>query len=139
MKSSTPKSAPTLVFLAALLAIAGCAEEEQAVQSGMVLDVCGQQRIENPSDADIRRGLSDLDAATGEAFVIPGSDEMTYIQASGDKATGFDLEYQEGSTAKHYRAARTDISLEEILTALIAYRDGRGAWKEGFAFERITW
>lgn len=140
MKSFSSMPTVAVVFPTLLLTLIGCTpKEEQTVPSRLVLDICGEREIEGPSDSDIRRALSDLDAGTGEAFVILGTDEMTYIQASGDKTVGFDLEYQEGSTAKHYRAARTDISLEEILTALIAYRDGRDAWKERFAFEWITW
>ncbi|MHC4591664.1 MAG: hypothetical protein ACYS8L_03095 [Planctomycetota bacterium] len=106
---------------------------------GMTLEVAGRQIIVNPSDEDIRAALAGFDAAAGDAFLILSSDDMTYMQAGGDRNVGFDLEYQEGSMDQHFRATRNDIPLTEVLQVLIEYRDGRTEWKGRFDFERITW
>ncbi len=105
----------------------------------MKLDVCGRRTIQNPSDAEIRDALRGLDAGDESGFVILGPDVMTYIQTCGDERGGFELEYQEGSTERHYCASDSAIPLDEILRAFREYRDGCGDWKERFQFERITW
>ena len=105
----------------------------------MMLTIGGDRIIRNPSGDDIRGALESLDGSAGDAFAILGPDDMTYIQAGGDRHTGFDLEYQEGSVDRHYRAQKDDISLDEIVQAFIRYRDGWSDWKVQFRFERITW
>ena len=64
---------------------------------------------------------------------------MTYIQVSGDKSVGFELEYQEGSVGAHFRATDERITLDQVVRAFIAYRDRDPNWKDAFTFEKITW
>lgn len=110
-----------------------------ALADGMTLTINGETKISNPSDDDILNALQTLDTTSGDAFVILESDEMTYMQAGGDRNVGFDLEYQEGTVEAHYRARRTDISIDEIAQAFRAYRDGQPDWKQRFDFELIRW
>ena len=102
------------------------------------LDICGDKKIPNPSEADIRQAVFGLDTNKGEAFLILGPTDMTYIQTSGDKKVGFDLEYQEADANHHYRAKR-DFTAEEVVKALVSYSTGSDDWKKTTKWEPITW
>jgi hypothetical protein len=108
----------------------------------MVMVVSGDTEITDPTDQQMREHLASFDDRTvsrGEAFLILGSTDTTYIQTSGDKENGFDVEYQEGGTEHHYRAARTDFTLDEVAGMLCAYRDGNPDWKDMAQWERSRW
>ena len=127
-----------LVLAAVLSFVSGCSRNEEAVVQTMKLDICGEKTIVNPTEADIVSALSSLNTNSGDAFVILGPSDMTYIQASGDQNVGFDLEYQEGTTRQHYRATRESIPLNAIIEAFVAYRNENLEWKAKFTFERIS-
>jgi hypothetical protein len=110
----------------------------EIVMSNMTLNVGDRQTVHHPSDADIRAVLAALNVDGGDAFAILGPDEMTYIQASGDRNVGFDLEYQDGSAARHYRATTGAIPLDDVVSAFVAYRDDRADWRAPFNFEKMT-
>jgi hypothetical protein len=105
----------------------------------MVLDLFGDSKITAPSDEQIKSGLATLDENTNAAFAVLGTNQMTYIQVSGDKATGFTLEYQEGNTESHFKAKGEPIPFEKVVKAFIKYRDSDPSWKKDFVFEKITW
>ncbi len=105
----------------------------------MVLSIGGAQEIVDPSDAQIQTAISGLDTKKGDAFVILGPNDMTYLQASGDKLVGFDLEFQAGATSEHFRAKNECIAIEDIIEVCIAYRDAVPDWNTKFEFERIAW
>ena len=110
--------------------------------ASMVMEVSGKKRIVDPTDQDIRDCLAAFDDYTvdrGEAFLVLGPTDMTYIQTSGDKENGFDVEYQEGDTEHHYRAARADFGLDEVARMLLAFRDGNPDWKNMAQWERSRW
>jgi hypothetical protein len=110
-----------------------------AAAEEMMLTINGETTISNPSDDDIVSSLAALNTKSRDAFVILESDEMTYMQVSGDRNVGFVLEYQEGTVEKHYQSQRKDIPFEKIAQTLYAYRDGQHHWKEWFHLECITW
>lgn len=103
------------------------------------LDVCGSRKIGDPTDDAIREALAGLDKSNDDAFVILGFDELTYVQTSGDVRQGFDLEYQDGSTDRHFRATREDLTLEEIVAVFVNYRDARDDWWADLEFEPLMW
>lgn len=106
----------------------------------MRLELSSGTTIENPTDEQITAALRQLDVQRdGEGFAILGRDDLTYVQVSGDASIGFDMEYQEGSTKKHYRAAREGFTLEEVVRAMAQYRDGAIDWKDYGNWSRITW
>ena len=105
----------------------------------MVLEICGDKKIQNPTDQQLRQQFDALDAKKGDAFVVLGATDLTYIQASGDKKTGFDLEYQDGNKNLHFRAKKASLTLDEILSAFSSYRDGKADWKQVSEWEKITW
>jgi hypothetical protein len=131
-----------LVFFLALLLLVGCDSSDSKETPTMKLSLSTGAEFTNPSDDQIRDALGALSVERdGEGFAILGplESEMTYVQVSGDPTLGFDLEYQEGSVSEHYRAAREDYSLDEIVAVLIAFRDGEVVWSEVGDFSKITW
>jgi len=88
--------------------------------------------------ADITASVHALDTNKGEAFLVLGTNDMTYVQCSGDVKAGFDLEYQEGSVKKHFRATR-DFKQDEIIAIFVAYAKGDFSWKDKIAWESIKW
>jgi hypothetical protein len=106
----------------------------------MKLSLSSGEEVVNPADDAIRAALQALDVQRdGEGFAILGVTEMTYVQVSGDAARGFDLEYQDGAVAQHYRALRQDYTLDEIVAVFADYRDGTIDWSQYGEFEKISW
>jgi hypothetical protein len=102
------------------------------------LDICGRRKLKNPTEADIRQAVFALDAKEGDAFLILGPTEMTYVQTSGDHNVGFDLEYQETDPKHHYRAKRA-FTADEIVKVLISYSAASDDWKKATEWEFIKW
>jgi hypothetical protein len=102
------------------------------------LDICGDKKIKNPTENDIRQAVFALDTKKVDAFLILGPTDMTYIQTSGDQNVGFKLEYQEIDVKRHYRANR-DLTADEIVKALVAYSTGADEWKTMAESDLITW
>jgi hypothetical protein len=128
-----------LAFLKAMVGRCVFAQEEPDGDEGvMTLDICGDRRIQHPSDDHIRTALANLRDEDGDSFAILGATGMTYIQVAGDQWVGFDLEYQEGSVEAHFKATDKNITLDQAVEAFIAFRDGNTAWQSSFAFEKLT-
>jgi len=102
----------------------------------MKLDVGGWHTVPDPNEAQIRAAIQELDDCEG--FLILGADDLTSIQSSGDSRVGFDLEYQEGSVDRHYRARRCDFDAETIIAKFAAYAAGEDSWKSGLEWEKYT-
>ena len=102
------------------------------------LDICGDERIQNPTEADIRQAVFALDTMKDDAFLILGPSDMTYIQTFGNQRFGFVLEYQETDAKHHYRAKR-DLTADEIVKALVAYATGADDWKAMAEWEVVQW
>jgi hypothetical protein len=103
-----------------------------------VLDVCGGAQIHSPSDEKIRQAVLELDQYENDAFLIlaDASDDLTYLQCFGDLQSGFGVEYQEGDLQKHFRARGT-LSAEQMIQALIHYRNGDPRWREAAEWEPL--
>ena len=104
-----------------------------------VLTLNGATDIKNPSDEQIEIELKNLSVENGDSFAILGFTDMTYIQASGDKNSDFDLEYQSGTVKEHFRAIEDNITLDQVVQAFKLYRDGITTWQSAFTFEKIAW
>lgn len=102
------------------------------------LDICGDRKIQSPTESDIRQAVFALDTKKDDAFLVLGLTDMTYIQTSGDQKVGFDLEYQETDAKHHYRAKR-DLTADEIVKALVSYSAGSEEWKRTAEWELIKW
>lgn len=105
----------------------------------MKLNIQGETTIDNPSDNDIRKALYELDADAGDAFVILEQDDLNYIQTSGDRNMGFVVEYQKENTNNHYQSKNCQILIDEVVRALICFRDGSDEWLQKIEFEKMTW
>ncbi len=92
----------------------------------------------DPNDEQIRQALSALDVSRdGVGWAILARSEMTYLQVGG-KTSGFEMEYQEGDVENHYRAARENFELEDVVQAFARYRDGTIDWSVYGDWDRIT-
>jgi hypothetical protein len=110
------------------------------LDSTMILTTSLGDEVPDPSAERIGNALSALNVGRdGVGWAILARSEMTYLQVSGDKTSGFDMEYQEGDVANHYRAAREKFELEEVAQALARYCDGTIDWKVYGDWDRITW
>jgi hypothetical protein len=102
----------------------------------LTLNICGDKKIQNPAEADIRQAVFSLDCEKNDAFLVLGRADMTYIQASGDQKVGFDLEYQENDIEHHYRSKRVLIA-DEIVNALVSYSIGSDDWTRVVEWEKL--
>jgi len=134
-----------LLSIVVIAAFTGCGEQTtrsttppKAKAMNYTLDICGDKKIENPTESDIRQAVFALDTKKGDAFLILGPTDMTYIQTGGDQNVGFKLEYQETDTKHHYRANR-DLTADEIVKALVAYSTGAEEWKTMAEWDLIRW
>jgi hypothetical protein len=137
--SLTNRIMKALAFLKATAEGPSVAQKRLDMAEGvMTLEINGAKWIQNPSDDEILNELASLRDEGGDSFAILGATDMTYIQVAGDQQTGFDLEYQEGSVDAHFKATDKNITLDRVVEAFIAFRDGDIAWQSGFAFEKIA-
>jgi hypothetical protein len=104
----------------------------------LTLQINGARWVQNPSDDQILTELANLRDEDGDSFAILSFTDMTYIQVAGDQRIDFDLEYQEGSVDAHFKATNENITLGQVVSAFIAFRDGDAAWKCSFTFEKTT-
>ncbi len=92
--------------------------------------------IREPNSSQIAEELRGH-AQSGGGFAILERDKQTYIQAAGDEATGFVVEYQDGDTDQHFKATREKISLSDVVKAFSSYAAGDGAWKGMFQWAKL--
>jgi hypothetical protein len=89
-----------------------------------------------PTLADVKKALLDIQTVTQDPFVILQRTEMTYLQTTYS-AEGYALECQFESTDKHFKAKAT-FSHEAIEKAFELYFKGDTSWKQGIEFERMN-
>jgi len=95
--------------------------------------------LADPTDDEIREHLERLDVdRDGEGFAIFEREPLTFVQVSGNKTLGFDMEYQEGAANKHYRTQRENFTLDEVVRAMREYRDGCIDWSAYGMFPTVA-
>lgn len=92
--------------------------------------------IKNPSSAQIEDALRKL-ADSGGGFAILSQDEMTYLQAAGNREDGFVVEYQDGDVDAHYAATQASAPLGDVEKAFRLYAMGDAGWKTMFEWQAI--
>jgi hypothetical protein len=92
----------------------------------MRLEFENSDPIEEPDDAAIAAGLATL--GEENSFAILTRDNGGFIQAAGDPAAGFVLEYLEPE--QHVQAMCTDkqVSIDSVLSAFQRYAKGDDSW-----------
>lgn len=96
------------------------------------------EKISNPTVAQLRRGLADLPGGT-DSFAIywKDDDSLTYIQVAGAISEGgFALEYQTGSIDAHF-VSGTSLSLKEVQDAFVWYSIGDERWKTSIQWKQL--
>ena len=90
--------------------------------------------IEEPDETAIADGLATL--GSENLFAILSTDDMTYIQASGDQEKGFVLEYHAGSNEEHYGCIQKSLPLERVVEAFQKFARGDDSYKQDFEWLR---
>lgn len=91
-------------------------------------------KLQEPSLPHIREAIEGF-RKDSDSFAILAKSRLTYMQATGSKQEGYDLEYQEGSIDEHYECMN-ELTQEDVIAALQAYRVGDGGWKSKFEWEK---
>ena len=135
----------TLLSFVVIAAFTGCGRQTtttttppKAGTMNCTLDICGAKQIQDPTESDIREAVFALDTKKGDAFLILGPTEMTYIQIGGDQKVGFVLEHQDTDAKHHYRAKR-NLTADDIVKALVIYSTGADDWKTMAEWELVKW
>jgi hypothetical protein len=108
------------------------------VSAKYTLEISGDRTIENPTGADIEKAVEGLDTNKGDAFLVLGVSDMTYIQINGDAKVGFIMEYQEGSLKKHFTAKDENLSKEVVTAIFLKYLRADPAWKDAVSWEPLN-
>ncbi len=88
----------------------------------------------DPTEEDIRGNLA------GQTFAILALDDETYIQCSSEAQPygQYLLEYQQGSTAEHFRATDPRITSDRVVKAFCKYLEGDESWRLDFRWEPMA-
>lgn len=137
-----PMRSFVILAVVSLALACGCNKQPGSNAPGKTLsctlEVGGEKKIPNPSEADIRGAVMAMDTRKGGAFLVITVTELTYIQTSGDHRLGFELEFQERDVQHHYRTKRR-LNTEEVVKVLAAYATGQGEWKQTADWTPIKW
>lgn len=93
-----------------------------------LLEISGTSKIKNPSTENIRNAVLSL-TNDSDSFLVLSQGDLTYMQVVGDQNSGFELEFQEGDTDRHYRAKR-EMTTDEVVAAMTSYISGSQEWKK---------
>ncbi len=92
------------------------------------------KKLQEPSLPHIREAIEGF-KDDSDSFAILAKSKLTYMQTVGSESEGYSLEYQEGSIDEHYECTN-DLSREDVIEALQAYRTGDESWRTRFRWER---
>lgn len=102
----------------------------------MELDLCGERAVKNPTPELIALELERY-ASRSDFFAVLATSPMTYLQTAGNQEELYALEYQDGSTNRHFETTRKRLSLLEVQQAFERYIKGDTRWKSEFEWRRI--
>jgi hypothetical protein len=91
--------------------------------------------VDDPTASQLMEELATLAAEAG-SYAILSRDALTYLQTSGSTAEGFLLEYQDGSTERHYCSKQRDLPLEAITSAFQRYARDDLSWRSAATWEQ---
>ncbi len=88
-----------------------------------------------PNAAAIRNALAQVNG-DDNSFIVLEADATTYMQAVGNEAAGFTVEYQDGDINRHYQAQDL-CSFEQTATLFEQYARGDDAWHTAVGWQLI--
>jgi hypothetical protein len=110
------------------------------------LVVADGTKISNPSPADIEDVLNSLQGGADQFAILErrtsrGEGFIQTITGDRDPDTGFVLEYQEGSSERHYQAIYNALGHEftrkDVISAFQSYANGDDSWKGKYKWEKV--
>src|SRR5215469_17529105 len=101
------------------------------------LDIRGEGEILDPTPQDIKLAIDSISPSEDSPFLIlgRGPDGMTYMQAGLEENSLWTLEFQEGSTQRHFQVS--NVSTEKVTDMFLAYARGDEAWRTSVKWEHI--
>jgi hypothetical protein len=89
--------------------------------------------IADATEDDIRSAIASEDSAN------LGIDPHYYIRCAKQRELPpeYALDYQEGSTAEHYRAADRPIALDRVVSAFVKYLRRDASWQSDFQWDKV--
>jgi hypothetical protein len=91
--------------------------------------------VDDPTLEQVEQGLRAL-RFPGDTFAILELRPSTYIQAATDDEGSFVVEYRDGSSDDHFRAARA-MRLEDVIAAFQSYLRQDDQWRSRFEWEKL--
>jgi hypothetical protein len=104
-------------------------------------------KISNPSPADIVHVLNSLQGGADQFAILTrrtsrGEGFIQTVTGDPDPDTGFVLEYQEGSTERHYQAicdaTERKFTRKEVISVFQSYANGDDSWKGKYEWVKVN-
>ncbi len=89
-----------------------------------------------PTLADVKKALADIQTVKQDPFIILAQNKMNYVQALYTNE-GYFLKYQSGSTEERFRS-KDALNQDTLVKAFELYFQGDVSWKNGIEFEKMN-
>jgi hypothetical protein len=103
----------------------------------MDLELNGDAFAQDATESDLARCLDGFFSDAQDSFVIL-SHKQSFVQAAKNERGGLVLERQDGSTEKHFRCSKDNLSQQDIRAAFSGFIVKSGAWTNELPWERVT-
>ena len=104
--------------------------------STMTLSMEDGTAADQLSDWQLRDELDRLAPSSGSQFAVLKSAPEDYIQTYARADGLFDVEYREGSAAKHF-SSESGLAIDDVKEMFVAYGLGDGGWKKRTGWRRV--
>jgi hypothetical protein len=102
----------------------------------MKLEVEGCRAIVDPRSSALQSAVSSL-SHPAPSFLILSRSEATYLQVAVTAPGQFVVEYRERSVPQHFQSVRSDLSGDEVVRILEAFRQGEDSWRQENEWRQI--
>jgi len=125
-----------LIAICAAVIFAGdCHGQGQTGKSrACTLDLSEEKKVSNPTEADIRAGVTSLDGDKN-IYVIVRTDAKHWIQASWAAEGVVDFDFADGSRDAQYHTPKR-YPKEIAMKVLVSYLSGTADWKKLVEWEK---
>ena len=108
----------------------------QGTRSLMDFETDAGRKIADPSASQIAAELASLPDGGSFAILSLSRDNLTYVQALGNRTEGFILEYQSGSLDQHYRSTEDNLNLSTVTDVFQLYAAEDSSWQSRTKWQR---